>query len=455
LTSLAENLLHHMIYRRHPPLQPDTTTLNIIARSGTLLRSRIADVALSKLNNKWVTPPNTSKSSQTPSALRSLLNIPNQEEDNYTLAARIAHLTATGQPHAVVDLLPSIFPTLNLPQNQRCGEQYEQDLRQSMLLGPVVFTSLLNALQKAGRTGLAEMVWKRASRVEKMSWTEGVNGRLQPWCLPVHAYTIMIKLYAAEVRKGSFYGKEVQMPISIQRPLPSIRHLRIEGWGIPISRFSKTGAPRTRSEMGRYLGMQMYRSMTDSAETIRLEMSKLRDQKIPMHVKRNELQIPDPDIRFFNAILKIVGCQSHLAPRKVKRGPGHYRRQYRRSYLAYVWKGIRVQHHPDLWEVGRDMMVAGFEIPLLFRKLFVGTPGDVGSVDRSIPRLERDRRVFAAKRAWSPRALVGRIMIPEQNTKTLDLSSKRWRRRRRPGQRRKLKPPRGKLTTKSRYKTLD
>jgi hypothetical protein len=421
-TSLAEDILYHMLHKRHQPLQPDTTTFNIIARSGTLLRSEIVNFAFSKLNKKWATPgPSTSNSTLTPSTLHSLLNIPNQEEDNYTLAARIAHLTATGQPHAVVDLLPIIFPTSYLPEDQQCGEHYEQDLHRSMLLGPVVFTSLLNALQKAGRTGLAEMVWKRASRVEKMSWTENVNGRLQPWCLPVLAYTIMIKLYAAEVRKGHFYGKDVdrRMPISIQKPLPLIRHVRTEGWGIPISR---SGGPRTRTEMGRYLGMQIYRSMTDSAETIRLEISKLRRQKVPMHVKKNELEILKPDVRFFNAILDIVGRQSHMPPRKVRRGPGHYRRQYRKRYLDYVWKGIRVKPpDPGLWEVGRDMMAAGFEVPLLFRKLFVGAPGDVGSVDRLIPRLERDQRVFTAKRAWSPMEQAGKIMIPVQNAKTLDL----------------------------------
>ena len=445
-TSLAETVLHHMIHERHQPLEPDTTTLNIIVRSGTLLRdSKIANLALSKLKGRWASSmpaPSTSESSLTPSPLRSLLNITEQKDDKYTLATRIAHLTSTGQPHAVVDLLPILFPTYKLPGYQRYSEYeledlHEQHLRQSMLLGPVVFTSFLNALQKAGRTGLAEKVWKRAKLLEIMSWTVKVNGKLQPWCLPVLAYTIMIKVYAEESKKAYFYGKEVdrRMPISIQRPVPLFRHVRIKGWGSHESHYPKTGGPQTRSAMGRYLGMRMYRLMRNSAEDIRLEMSKLRNQNI--HVNEKELEIPEPDARFFNAILDIVGRHPH-APRKVRRGPGHYRRQYRKRYQDYVWKGIQVRPpNPHLLEVGKDMMAAGFEIPLLFQKFFIGVPGVVG-LGQVKPGLERDRRVFSANRAWSPREQVGKIMIPVQNTKTLDLSSRRWSRRPRPGPRRKL-----------------
>ena len=446
-TALAEGVLHHMIHERYQPLNPDTTTLNIIARSGTLLRdSEIADIAFSKLkgsSDSLMPAPSAKKSSLTPSPLRSLLTTKEQKNDKYALAARIAHLTATGQPNAVVDLLPILFPTLTLPENRQYSdyekvELHEEHLRRSMLLGPVVFTSFLNALQKAGRTGLAEKVWERAKLLERMSWTVEVNGRLQPWCLPVLAYTIMIKVYAEEAKKGHFYGKEVDrtIPISIQKPLPLVRHVRIKGWGSPGS---NTDVPRTRSAMGRHLGMCMYRSMRYSAEDIRLEISKLQHQNIPIYVSKRELEVPEPDARFFNAILDIVGRHPHEPPRKVRQGPGHYRRQYRKRYLDYVWRGIQVKPpNPYLLEVGKDMKAAGFEIPLLFQKFFVGMPEDDGPLDRLKPRLERDRRVFAAKKAWSPREQVGKIMIPVQNTRTLDLSGRRWLRRRRPGLCRKL-----------------
>ena len=458
-TALAETILHHMKHERHQPLMPDTATLNIIARSGTLLRdSEITNLALSKLkgNRDWfMSVPSGPKPSLTPSRLRSLLLNPMQKDDKYTMTARIAHLTSTGQLHAVVGLLPILFPTLTVPRNQQhskdesddFAKRYEQDLTQSMLLGPAIFTSLLNALQKAGRTGLAEKVWRRAKIAEKMSWTVKVDGKLRPWCLPVAAYTIMIKLYAEEAKKAHFYGKEVdrRMSISIQKPRPLSRHVMVAGWG---GDFSETGGPWTRSAMGRHLGMCMYRSMRNSAEYIHLEISKAQNQDIPIYVSERELEIPEPDIRFFNAILDIVGRHPYAPPRKLRSGPGQYRRQYRKRYLDYVWRGIQKKPpNPGLLEVGRDMMAAGFEIPLLFRKFFVGDPEVGSSLDQVRPRLERDRRVFAAKKVWSPREQVGRVMIPVQNTKTLDLSSGRWSRRRRPAprQRRKME---GELTTK-------
>jgi hypothetical protein len=445
--ALAETILHHMIHERHEPLEPDTTSLNIIARYGTLLRdSEIANFALSKLKgsqNLFMSAPKISESSLTPSPLRSLLNIAEQEDDKYTLTARIAHLTATGQLQVIFDSLPILLPTLYVPFDRQYSKDVledlarrrEQDIHRSIFLGPVVFTSILNALEKKGRTGLAEKVWLWARMVEKMSWTVEVKGKLRPWCLPVLAYTIMIKLYAREAKKGQFYGEEVDRRMPIQKPLPLSRHVRVIGWGHGV----KAGNRLTRSALGRYLGMYIYRLMRISAEAIRMRISRLRNPSI---LSKKELQIPEPDARFFNAILDIVGRHPDAPPRRVRHGPGHYRRQYRKRYLDYVWRGIqdRPPHpHPTLLEVGRDMMAAGFEIPLLFQKLFVGRPEVGGSLDQVEPRLDRDRRVFAAKKLWSPREQVGKVTIPIQNTKTLVLSSKRWSRRQRPGLRRALR----------------
>jgi hypothetical protein len=144
--------------------------------------------------------------------------------------------------------------------------------------------------------------------------------------------------------------------------------------------------------MGRYLIMQIYRSMRNSAKTIPLEISKLRDQKIPI-------------------LNNILGRHLHIPPRNLRRVPRHYRWQYRKSY--YIRKGIHCKvkaPNPDLLEVGWDMMDAGFKIPLLFRKFFVEAQVHVGSLDPSLkPRLERDRRV------WGPRARVGTREDHDQN----------------------------------------
>ena len=378
--AMAETILDHMIHKRHPPLQPTTIFLNIIVRSGLMLESEVADSALSTLNQNWklLTPA-------------SLPNITIQKEDKYILASRIAHLTFAGQARAVVDLLPIIFPTLTLPkEDQKCSKAHEQDLHESMLLGPVVFTSVLVALKTAGRTDLAEKVWKRAKTAEAMSWDGKLNDQVQPWCLPVLAYTTMIKVYAAEVRKGDFYGEKVdcRTPTSTQKllPLTPHEHSNESPERIPEVDFLGTGGPSTRSGIGRYFGMEIYRLMKESAKTMRLlvEISKLRDPKKPTThvVEMKELKIPEPDAPFFNAILDIVSRHPHMPPRKLRRGLRHYRQQYRKSYLKYIRKGVQVKPpQPDLLEVGKDMMAAGFEIPLLYRKFFVGTSGDIGSLD--------------------------------------------------------------------------
>ncbi|KAF8803938.1 hypothetical protein BYT27DRAFT_7109155, partial [Phlegmacium glaucopus] len=455
-STLAESILHHMMHERHEGLEPDTTTLNIITRSGTLLRdSEIANLALSKLKgsqNSFTSAPETSEPSLTPSPLRSLLAIAEQKGDKYTLSARITHLTATGQLQTVIDSLPILFPTLTRIGDEHFtrdelddfARRHERDLRRSMFLGPVVFTCILNALQKAGRTGLAEKVWRWAKIVEKMSWTIRIKGQLRPWCLPVLAYTIMIKLYAAEAKKARFYGKEVdrRMSATIQKPTPFSRHVRVLGWGKYFVRgadFPETDRPLTRSALGRYCGMRMYRCMRNSAEAMREKISELRNQGVSIHINKKELEIPEPDARFFNAILDIVGRHPHAPPRRVRYGPGHYRRQYRKKYREYVWRGtLGSSPHPDLLEVGRDMMAAGFEIPLLFQQFFVGRPEIGGSLEQVKPRMERDRRVFAAEKVWNPREQVGKVMIPVQNNRTLDLSWKRWRRQRRPVPRQEL-----------------
>jgi len=152
--------------------------------------------------------------------------------------------------------------------------------------------------------------------------------------------------------------------------------------------------------MGRYLGMKIYHSRRNSVKTFYLEISKLRDQNIPRLMRKNELTIPKPDAQFFNAILDIVCRHPHIPPRKLRRVPRHYSWRYRKSYLNYIRKWVQVKPpSPDLLEVGRDMMAAGFAIPLLFQKFFVEA--------RGLPILVRPS-------SWG---VTGVMIPPVQNTK--------------------------------------
>ena len=125
-----------------------------------------------------------------------------------------------------MDLLAIIANYLSYfypPEKQQYSKYKLDDLhehhpRWSVLLGPVVFTSFPNVLQKKSTRVLLRRFGKG-----KTAWEIGlVNGQLQPWYLPVLAYAIMIRLYAEEAKKAHFYGKEVDrtMPISFQKPFP-------------------------------------------------------------------------------------------------------------------------------------------------------------------------------------------------------------------------------------------
>ena len=71
---------------------------------------------------------------------------------------------------------------------------------------PFLYTTLLYVLSCAGRIGLAERVFRNARWAAELSRspsTANPNGQVRPgWVLPPHAFTIMLQMYAGEVRRG-------------------------------------------------------------------------------------------------------------------------------------------------------------------------------------------------------------------------------------------------------------
>lgn len=353
---LADKILRHMTDERVPPLKPDQATATILLRNGTLLhRSEIVDKALNLMSD--------GQNATRMDTIRTAV----ERGDSHTITSTITHLTSTGRPNVVVDLLPIIFPGLLLPPDQAVqdGEfadpakrkmvRYSKQLKHAVKLGPYVFTSILNALQKTGRTGLAERVWKLAQDAEEASWKVVLDpdAKFTPWCLPIHAYTIMIKLYAAEANPRS---------ISNNLDTSKARHARqgVIGWGQPHPLVPRTS--NLREVLGRDQGLAVYRSAQTAA------------QRIPedLIIKRS-LQPPEPDAHFFNAILDIVGRHSHMRPRRPRVNPAFVKHQVKKAKLNYAHRGaLSKVWDPTLLEVGKDMIQAGFAIPLGFQHLFVG-----------------------------------------------------------------------------------
>ena len=403
--SLARDVLHHMEHVRRPTLKPDTTTYNIIVRSGTLLRRNdIVSFALGELrklkeNNDHgiAVPPGTPHGRPRPGSGQSLSELltvsptdSNIPADMYTLTSYIIHLTSTGNPHVVASILFHVLPELSIVDHPAWGDNppnarerammarraREEKFSRAVSLGPYFFTSVLNALCKAGKTGLAERVWLLAKQAERVSWlrvgNEGVEV-VKGWCLPVHAYTIMMQVYATEARKG--------VPVRTRLPAESLEareprwqprangKVRVKGWAHYVLAKDKIASRhRSRRTLGLRMGTVLYRSMFRAARDIYDTLTRTVPNAQP---RVYNLQ---PDARFFNAALEMFGRQPGMMRRATRTRPARWRQKERKAMMRYSRRGAVPQKcNPFLQRVVHGMLDAGFEVPMAYRRLFLGT----------------------------------------------------------------------------------
>jgi len=422
---LAEKVIENMT--QHDRLMPNASTMNILAKAEPLLRkSRIKGLCLKVLNQQ--------RDEKVKHSTTSLLAIAARTEDNYTLSTQISRLVASGKPHLVVDALDVILPELFACHRPHPISDPDVLLRRAICLGPVVITDILNALQKTGRTGIAEQVWHIAKRAEEMSWNVVRKGDesdrvvVKPWCLPVHAYTIMIKVYAAEAKKARAYFLAHRQGGS--KPL-NPKLVRIVGWGRDPG--SKSGRKmktdeKPRHYLGRQLAIKVYRAMADVPEEVERRIRELQERQryegqrtklghFPhVVIAKRHLEVPYPDARFFNAILDVVGRHPHMAPRRPRR---RYARLLRSSLARFAihrhsYSNHRLRCDPALPQIAADMTRAGFAVPLVYQWLLVGA----GWKDYGWRRYERDRRPWAdARKQTRMRTAgdVGLVRVPHDH----------------------------------------
>ena len=146
-------------------------------------------------------------------------------ENNRTIPSLVAYLTRISQFIELDKLVFTILPELD-NQNLHARESSTpfvpspDNLYPPRAIAPPpgrtphLYTTLLNALRKAGRTGLAERVFRSARWAASLSRkpiaaennTNGENGvgtreGNRGWVLPPAIFTIMLQLYAAEAKK--------------------------------------------------------------------------------------------------------------------------------------------------------------------------------------------------------------------------------------------------------------
>jgi len=430
---MADKILHHMLYV-HEGMGSSVVTMNILENAA--MRSRDKGI-----NRQWVegwkkrvnmcskshgggseSDNRTRGTNEISSLTLELLDIAARyaqnpaelvkvDNDNYTLSMRIAYLISRGRPEVVVNALPALLPgicslrtsfhnrTLNsTPTKEESAAQYDLAIHRAVAYGPVVLTSLLTALMKTGRTGLAEKVWKIMKKAEQLSWElySQLPGKedkiLSPWCLGVEAYTIMIRVYGKEARKGAGYGHAYSR---LDRGVDTGKHM-VVGWGRDLQRGhnnKRRGGRKkiSRVQLGRHMGMKIYRTALKEAAVLRFKFDRLcyeldKDECLRMRVVKGQLRVPRPDAQFFNAILDIVARRPGMKPRS---RASWTRRKARSRLIAkrnkYVWEGkVMGLTEPDvrLKEVARDIRRCGFQVPLLVRRILVGRDDDIEGHER-------------------------------------------------------------------------
>ncbi|KAG2070058.1 hypothetical protein BDR04DRAFT_1077433 [Suillus decipiens] len=403
---LAKRLLHHMEHKRSPPLRPDITTYNVIIRSGSLMRrndltefalERLRELAENSRHAIMVQPPTSLVvTSDRPDINRAeskwAVTLKHQkagasalekplEADAFTVTSYIQHLTATGNPNVVADILFHILPELSIIDHPSWGSVTDEQLglirmqtRQMRLmravsLGPWFFITVLNALRKAGKTGLAERVWLLAKQAERASLIGaiGIDGnRMKPWCLPIQAYTIMLQCYGAEARRG------LELRCT-SRPrtsdwAPRVGGKKVRGWArYVLAQNAAARKHRSRRTLALLMGATLYRIMCHAGMAVWNGLSELQN------VDKATFNPPRPDARFFNAALEMFGRQPRTFQRSSRTTPTHWRRKITLGNVQFSRLGVRPRNwNPFLRRIVKEMHALGFKVPSGFKRLFVG-----------------------------------------------------------------------------------
>lgn len=337
--SLADVIIEHMTKHREPPLIPDKSTLNILMRSGTLLRKHeYFDAAWANISNTEAfalgkivpqSASNPSKHTRVIKTLRSSDRNP-QQADIYTLHAYLSHLIAIGQPKLAVEIISQIFPDfLGTASATFCDPAW---VTSGIHLGPYFFTTVITALRKNGAEFLAIHLWNLAQKCESASQSQ--ESDREPWYLSVHAYTAMIQLYHQRARRILRYAS------------------RQENVTLNMNRISSSLAV-------------VQDRITELYRTFKLRQD---EQRAALgNVNRSEIQ---PDARLFNAIIK------PFAPRAPKT-VDQCTKALELARKAYIHDGVLpAQWNPVLQEVSEDMAGYGYELPPGLKPIFVGRWSD-------------------------------------------------------------------------------
>lgn len=309
------------------------------------------------------------------------------QTDIYTLNSIICHLTAIGKPGLAVAILykviPEMDPLYDPVQLEEHSQNREIDLKtqilmRSVTLGPWFFASILNALQKAGKTGLATRVWALAQEAEQWSWD---RPEAWPWALHIHAYTVMMRIYANEALKGNVLVEKDPNESRGPRPawLPAweddewrVRKKgKVIGWYQPGSP-NRIKLHPLRHEAARLAGLRLFSSLKNKILRVQQQLDKFIQEHPEVHVPKS-MKVPYMDARFFNAALDLYS--RHPGQRRNTEGTRYL---WRRRLRAYRGKYMRYGERPDVPDprilvILNHMQECNIPIPIAYKPLLYGS----------------------------------------------------------------------------------
>ncbi|TFK28687.1 hypothetical protein FA15DRAFT_665129 [Coprinopsis marcescibilis] len=366
---MGSKIFYHMTKNRFPVLRPSKETLDIYRQASIVLDDE-------KL---WMVAARKGKRQED---AEGKLNTPERyaelmvnEKRRTDLIRKINFLVNIGRPDLVAEHLHSLIGRFAYAKTEE-EEVLDQDW--NVFLGPRFFVALLSALLRNGHTGNMRRVWRMAKDAEAQSWS---SRNSMAWSLPIAAYSIMIDMYAKEVRKGQkaqYIGGKLVAPRVLQKPYAT-------GWGArEYMKFILRGM------LGFYKGMDLYQEAMAAIEHFPVKDERRR-RKGGMFHPDHKLPIPDP--AFFNSILDVVSRDPDMIARSGNQAYDESRENLTSAYMAYRQTGMLPKRtRKELLRIGNDMVKYGLPIPPALTPYFVGHGFEFETLESGLKTWQRTCR---------------------------------------------------------------
>jgi hypothetical protein len=145
----------------------------------------------------------------------------------------------------------------------------------------------------------------------------------------------------------------------------------VRGWAHFIIKRQKMARTQLcRHTAGRQMGLMLFRTMKSGAHAVYKALLQLKHSANPQW---QNVEIPRPDARFFNAALRLSSHHLRWLRRRQRVSRSFWRNQFDQTALRFAQRGALPKGwNPMLHEIAQEMVNAGFELPLALRYLFVG-----------------------------------------------------------------------------------